>query len=103
MSSLRRRAISSTSQVLMPRPGVPVWHSLVPLPDMMPRTLTRMWIWMALAIHVLRLDGQHEEEGHERHHPSVDAKGGVPDEEAQCPTNDHDDADSKVDVLSQTA
>ena len=44
----------------------------------------------------MRLNGQPDEEGHEQHHPSVDAKGDVPDEEARCPTKDHEDADSSV-------
>ena len=72
-------------------------------PNMLPRTLLRMWMWMPLASQVMRLGGQPEEKGHKQHHPSVDAKGGVPDEEALCPTNDHEDADSTVDVLNQRA
>ena len=58
---------------------------------------------LSLARPVMWPDGQPEDDGHEQHHPSVDAKGEVPDEEARCPTNDHEDADSKVGVLNQRA
>ena len=57
---------------------------------------------MSLATQVLRLDGQPKEKCHEQHQPSGDAKDGVPDDEARCPTNDHEEADGKVDVLNQT-
>ena len=76
MSSLRRRAISSTSQALMLRMGCLYgthWHL-----SKHDANHIRMWIWMSLASQVLRLDGQSEEEGHKQHQPSVDAKGGVP-------------------------
>ena len=53
-------------------------HSLAALPNMMPRTLLRMWIWMSLASQVLRLTGQPEEDGHKQHQPSADAEDGVP-------------------------
>ena len=58
-----------------------------------------MRISTSLASQVLRLDLEPEEDGHEQHHPSADVKDGVPDEEAQYPTNDHEEADGKVDVL----
>ena len=56
---------------------------------------------MSLASQVLRLDGQPEEEGHEQHHPSVDAKGGALDEEARRPTVYHEHADRNFDFLNQ--
>ena len=71
--------------------GSPVWHSLAALLNRMPRTLIRMWIWMSLARPVMWLDGQPEDGGHEKHNPSVDAKGEVPDDGAQCPTSDHEE------------
>ena len=58
--------------------GVPVLHSLAALPNMMPRTLLRMWIRMSLASQLLRLTGQPEEDGHKQHQPSADAKDGLP-------------------------
>ena len=58
---------------------------------------------MSLASQVLWLDGQPTEEGNEQHHPSVNAKGGVPDEETRFPTKNQEDADGSVDVLNQRA
>jgi len=103
-----------------------VWTSLVGLPNMMPRSLVRMRMWISLAGPQCPTNGheevngkvdvltrspckeqkqesgvggvhyEHHEQCREQHQPSAEAKDGETEEECQSPTTNHEEAAGKV-------